>query len=202
MYLTCVYSADSATTSAFVVYIYIPEATADEIANILSMQLDEMERNGAINSVDNHTSSVTVHLLTDTHQTTYLDDEHITQTTTMTSSHLEGIPHAYIVTAPTFSTATYGLALLASNQLRWTNNLPKACIHTRLPENLRKPLLAQVPTITRKNVDTPNNAKDTCAIDNHDFQDLTSPSAFNLFRAASIHTLHKHLTAGDHKYQS
>ena len=128
-----------------------------------------MQRNGALNSADNHTSSMTVHYLTDAHQTIYLDDEHITQTTTMTPSSLEGDPHAYIVTTPTISTATYGLTLLANTQLRWTNNLPEACIHTRLPENLRKPLLAQVPTITRKIVDKPNNAKDTCSIHNQDF---------------------------------
>ncbi len=42
MYLTRVYSKDSATASAFLFYIYIPEATADDFANILSMQLYEM----------------------------------------------------------------------------------------------------------------------------------------------------------------
>ncbi len=104
----------------------------------------------------------------------------------MTSSHLEGVPNAYIVTTPTFSTATYGLTLLANKQLRGTCNLPEECIHTRIHETLRKPLLAQAPTITRKNVDKPNNAKDTCTIHSHDFQGLTLPSAFNLFRDATV----------------
>ncbi len=104
----------------------------------------------------------------------------------MASSHLEGVPHAYIVTTPTFSTATYGLTLMASIQLRLTCNLPEECIHTRLPETLRKPLLAQAPTITRKNVDKPNNAKGICTIRSHDFQGLISPFAFNLFRAEAI----------------
>ncbi len=85
--------------------------------------------------------------------TTYLDDEHIIQTTNMTSPHLEGAPHAYIVTTPIFSPATYGLTLLASRQLRRTSKLPAECILTRVLESLRKPLLAQVSTITRKNVD-------------------------------------------------
>jgi hypothetical protein len=76
LYLTCAYSTDSATSSAFLIYIYILEATADDIVNILPTQLDEMERNGALSSVDNHTSSMPVHPLIDTHQTTYLDDEH------------------------------------------------------------------------------------------------------------------------------
>ena len=104
----------------------------------------------------------------------------------MTPSYLEGVPHAYIVTPPTFSMATYGLTLLASKHLRLTFNLQEACIHTRIPVNLRKPLLAQVPTITHKSVDKPNNAKDTCTIHRHDFQGLTAPPTFNLFRATTI----------------
>jgi hypothetical protein len=106
------------------VYIYIPKATADDIANILSAQLDDMQKSGALNSTTNLTSSMTVDPLTDTHLTTYLDDEHITQTTNMMSPHLESVPHAYIVTTPTFSPAT----LLASRQLMYTSNLPAACI--------------------------------------------------------------------------
>jgi hypothetical protein len=120
----------------------------------------------------------------------------------MTSLDMEGVPHAYIVTTPTFSSATYGLTLLASRQLRWTTNLPQEYIHKRLPKSLRNPLLAQVPTITRKNVDKPNNAKDTCTIHSHDFQGLMAPAAFNLFRATTIQTLHKYLTVVDHKYQN
>ncbi len=60
VYLTCVYSTDSATPRTFLVYIYIPEATSDDIANIISMQLDDMQKNGALNSEDNHTSSMTI----------------------------------------------------------------------------------------------------------------------------------------------
>jgi len=36
LYLTGVYSNDSVSTSAFLFYIYIPEASADEIATIMS----------------------------------------------------------------------------------------------------------------------------------------------------------------------
>jgi hypothetical protein len=104
----------------------------------------------------------------------------------MTSLHLEGIPHAYIVTTPTFSSATYGLTLVANRQLRWTTNQPDEYIHTTLPESLRKSLLAQVPTIARKNVDKSNNAKYTCTMHCHEFQGLSMPAAFNLFRTAVI----------------
>jgi len=86
--LTGVYSNDSATTSVFIFYIYIPEASADDISTILTKQLEEMQRNGVLSPTDNYTNSMTVHPLTDTHHTTYLDDEHITQATNMTSEHL------------------------------------------------------------------------------------------------------------------
>jgi len=44
MYLTGVYSTNSATTSVFLVYTYIPEATSDDIANIISMQLNDIQK--------------------------------------------------------------------------------------------------------------------------------------------------------------
>ena len=40
------------------VYIYIPEATADDIANIMSTHLNEMQKSGALTSVDDHTSTM------------------------------------------------------------------------------------------------------------------------------------------------
>jgi len=77
-----------------------------------------MQKNVALSPTDNYTNSMTAHPRADTHHTTYLDYEHISQATNKTSEHLEGVPHAYIVTAPTFSPTTYGLTLLASIPLR------------------------------------------------------------------------------------
>jgi hypothetical protein len=37
MYLTDVYSTDSPITSAFLIYIYIPKATPNDITNIITM---------------------------------------------------------------------------------------------------------------------------------------------------------------------
>ena len=130
-----------------------------------------MQKVGILNLADD-TGTMTLHPLVEAHHATYLDDERLSQTTTMLSPHMEGIPHAYIVTTPTFSPATYGLTLLTSKQLRWKANIQDEYIHAKLPENLRKSLLAQVPTITRKNVDKPNNAKDICTIHCHEFQGL------------------------------
>jgi hypothetical protein len=82
---------------------YEGEKTLLDIANIISMQLHEMQKAGILNHADNFTGTMTFHPLVDTHHTTYLDDERISHTTTKLSPHLEGIPHAYIVTTPTFS---------------------------------------------------------------------------------------------------
>ena len=51
-YLTGVNSADSATTSAFTVHLYIPELTPDNIANIIAAQLKDMQEQGIQTSPD------------------------------------------------------------------------------------------------------------------------------------------------------
>jgi len=85
MYLTGVYSTYSSTTNAFLVYICIIEATSDDIANIISMQLNDMQKAGVLNIADDSTGTMTAHPLLDTHLTTYLDDERLVQTTIMIS---------------------------------------------------------------------------------------------------------------------
>jgi hypothetical protein len=57
---------------------------------------------------------MTVDAITDTFDMSYLDDEPIVSGTYVASPHLEGTPHAHVVTLLTFSQATYGLTLLAS----------------------------------------------------------------------------------------
>jgi hypothetical protein len=186
MYLTNVYSTDLVTTIAFLIHIYIPKATPGDIASSITMQIDEMQKAGILNPADSFACTMTAHPLVGIRHTTYLDDERISHTTTMISNHLEGTPHAFIVTTPTFSQATYGLTLPACKQLRWTTNIPNEYINVKLPGNLRKLLLAQVPTITCKNVDKSNTSKDSCTIHCHEFQGLLAIASFNLFRAATI----------------
>ena len=161
-----------------------------------------MQGEGILNPADNLISNMTAHPLTDTLHTTHLDDERISHTTTKISPHLEGTPHAYIITTPKFSHATYGMTLMANRQLRWTATIPTECIDDKLPEDLRKTMLAQVQTITRKNVDKTIAAKNTCTIHSQEFQDLSATTAFNLSRAETIQTLHKHLTEVSHRHQN
>ena len=42
LYLTGVYSTDSSTTSAFLIHIYLPEATPEDIITIILRRLKEM----------------------------------------------------------------------------------------------------------------------------------------------------------------
>ncbi len=49
---------------------------------------------------------------------TNIDDEATRTMTDMTSNHLEGFKHIYVVTLPMFTQATYGLTMLASRQYR------------------------------------------------------------------------------------
>jgi hypothetical protein len=94
------------------------------------------------------------------------------------------------------------LTLLVSRRLRWKATIPTEYIDDKLPEDLRKTLLAQVPTVTRKNIDKPIAAKDTCTIHSQEFQGLSATAAFILFRAAAIQILHKHLTDVSHRRQN
>jgi hypothetical protein len=91
---------------------------------------------------------------------------------------------------------------MASIQIRWTYNIPENYIPTRLQETLRKTPLAQIPTITRKNVNKINTAKDTCTIHSQDLQGSTTHAAYNLFRGATMLTMHKHITTIEHKHQN
>ena len=71
---------------------------------------------------------MTIAHIVDTHDTISLDDEPIASGMYLTSKHLDGSPHAHMITLPTFTPATYGLTLLASRQLRWTTTLSQTSI--------------------------------------------------------------------------
>ena len=140
--------------------------------------------------------------MNNTYDTIFLDDEQIASGTCVTSHHMEGTPHAHVVTLPTFSSGTYGLTLLASRRLRWTTNIPQTNIPSWIPDSLRQPLLSQTPTITKANVDRMLPAKDTCTIYNKEFRGLSATVAFRIFRAVTIQTLHIYLDAVEHKQQN
>jgi len=83
-----------------------------------------MIKQGIHTSPDQLQQMITVDNMNNTFDTTFLDDEQIASGTYVTSPHLEGTPHARVVTLPTFSTMAYVLILLAIRRLRWTTNIP------------------------------------------------------------------------------
>ena len=105
-------------------HLYIPESTLEDITNIIAAQLEEMQKQGKQTSPDHLGKLMTIGPIMDTRNSTFLDVEPIAAGTYLTSTHLEGTPHAYVITLPTFTPATYGLTLLASRQLRWSTTLP------------------------------------------------------------------------------
>ena len=140
--------------------------------------------------------------MSSTLDTTFIDDEPIAPGTYVTSSHLDGPPHAHVVTLPTFSTARYGLTLLASRQLRWTATLPKqvsqhvfpiACVRSCSTRPQRSPgrMLTAFSQPMTHALDTSTNSVDS---------QQSWPS--NSFGRQKILMLYKHLSVVEHKPQS
>jgi len=128
LYLTGVHSTDSATTSAFTIHLYIPKSASHDITNIVAAQREDMHKQGIHNSPAQLQTTMIVDSMTNTYDTTFIDEEPIASGTFLTSKHLEEIPHAHVITMSTFSPATYGLTLLASRQLRLSTTLPQTSI--------------------------------------------------------------------------
>ena len=53
LYLAGVHSTDSATTSAFMIHLYISESTPNDITNITAAQLEDMRNQGIQTSLTN-----------------------------------------------------------------------------------------------------------------------------------------------------
>jgi len=92
IYLTGVHSKNSATTSAFMIHIYLPDSTPKDIINIIAAQLDDMHKQGIHASSAQIHNTTTIDSISYTFDTTFLDDEPIASGTYVTSSHLEGPP--------------------------------------------------------------------------------------------------------------
>jgi hypothetical protein len=198
LYLTGDHSTDLMTTGAFMIHLLIPKPTPMDKIDIIAAQFKDTSKQGIHTSPDQQQHIITLDSMNNTFDTTFLDDEQIASGTYVTSPHLDGTPHAHVVTLPTFSPAAYGLTLLASRQLRWTTNIPQTSIPSWIPDSLHQSLLNQSPTVTRANVDRMLPAKDTCTIYSKEFRGLNAIVAFGLFRAAVIPTLYRYLFAVEH----
>ena len=82
-------------------HLYIPESTPDDITNIITAQPEDMQKQGIHTSLDHLGDIMTIGPILDTRNSTFLDDEPIASGTFLTSKHLEGTPHAHVITLPT-----------------------------------------------------------------------------------------------------
>jgi hypothetical protein len=101
-----------------------------------------------------------------------LDDEPIANNTQVIPFQFNTCPYSFTTTLPAFSTATYGLLLLASKQTKWTASLPNTFIPAIVIQNIRQAILQQVPTIIRSNVERTELSRDACNITNLAFNGL------------------------------
>ncbi len=69
MYLTGIESTDSATTCAFMIHLYIPDSTPEDIANTIAAQLEDMHIQGIQTSPAQLQTTMTVDSFTNTHTT-------------------------------------------------------------------------------------------------------------------------------------
>jgi hypothetical protein len=163
--LTGVHSTKDPNISFYTIFMYLPHDADHKtiIKTILTNQLAHMqtariptspEELDALRVQENSTYPV---------QTEY-DDEPITITTQVTPSQLNTRPYSFTITLPTFSTAAYGLLLLASRQTRWSTSIPETLIPTFITQTIRQAILQQTPTTIRSNIHAPRYSRDACNI--------------------------------------
>jgi hypothetical protein len=164
-YLTGVHSAKDPNVSTYTIYMYLPHDLDHEIAihMILNNQLSNMKSAGLSTSPEGldalHVQEISTYPVRPE-----LDDEPITNTTEVIPSQLRTCPYSFTVTLPTFSSAAYGLLLLASRHARWSTNVPTSLIPQHIPQPTRQALLHQMPTTIRSNTEAPRISRDTCSI--------------------------------------
>jgi hypothetical protein len=100
LHLTGVHSTDSATT--IMIHIYLPDSTLEDVTNIIAAKLDVMHKQGIQNSPAQLHNMMTVDSISNTFDTSFLDDEPIASGTYDTSSYMKITPHAHVVTLPIF----------------------------------------------------------------------------------------------------
>ena len=130
-----------------------------------------------------------------------LDDEPITITTEVTPSQLRTCPYSFNVTLPTFSTAAYGLLLLASRQAIWSTSIPESLIPQNIAQPIRQAILQQMLTTIRSNTKTPKLSRKMCSITSLAFTGHRSTDRYRIFKTWALYTAHKLITTSEYRYQ-
>ena len=130
-----------------------------------------------------------------------LDDEPITNTTKVIPTHLRTCPYSFTLTLPTFSSAAYGMLLLASRQTRWSSSIPDTLIPQTIAQPIRKAYLQQMPTTIRGNTEAPKLSRDICCITSSAFTGRRPTDCYKHLTTSTLYTAHKHITAAEYRYQ-
>jgi len=85
LYLTGVRSTDSMTAIAFIIHLLIPKTTTDDIINIIAAQLEDTSKQWIHTSPEQLHQMITVDIMNNTYDTTFLDEEQIASGTYVTS---------------------------------------------------------------------------------------------------------------------
>ena len=119
----------------------------------------------------------------------------------MIPSQLRTCPYYFTLTLPTFSSAAYGMLLLASRQAIWTTNIHTTLIPHQIPQSTRQALLQQMPTTIGSNTKAPKLSRDTFSITNTTFTGHTPTECYRFFKASALHTTLKLITTSEYIYQ-
>jgi hypothetical protein len=130
-----------------------------------------------------------------------LDDESITSTTEVMPTQLRTCPYSFTLNLPPFSSAAYGMLLLASRQARWAACILEVLIPQTIPQPIRKALLQQLSTTIKGNTEPPKLSRDTYNIINLAFTGQRPTNCHKHFKAVVLYTTYKLITAAKYRYQ-
>ena len=113
--MTGVHSAKDPNISTYKIFLYLPHNINHEttITKLLETQLIQMQAEGLPTSSEG-LEAPRVQENSDYPVSPELDDEPYTSTTEVIPTQLRTCPYSFTITLPTFSSAAYGLFLLAS----------------------------------------------------------------------------------------
>jgi hypothetical protein len=201
-YLTGTHSAKDPNISTYKIFLYLPHEVdlKATITTIINNQLAQMQAAGLPTSPEG-LEALQVQENSDYPIIPEIDDDPHTNTTEVLPTHLRTCPYSFNLTLPTFSSAAYGLLLLASRQTRWTANITEALIPHAIPQPIRKALLQQMPTVIRGNTEPPKQSRDICSITSTAFTAQRPTDCHKHFKAAALYTAFKLITATEYRYQ-
>jgi hypothetical protein len=200
-YLTGVHSAKDPNVNTYTIFMYLPHDVDHKttIRAVLTNQFTHMQTTGL------PTSPEGLDALHANENSTYpvrpeLDDEPFTIATQVIPSQLCTCTYSFTLALPMFSSAAYGLILLASRQTKRTS-IPDTLIATYITQSIHHAIMKRIPVIIRSNTEAPKLFRDACNITSMAFTCLRPIECYKIFRASALHTSLKLVTVAEYRYQ-